>query len=352
MQKVGKRLHFAATLMVAVGTFISAFWILSVNSWMQTPVGHAINADGQFVPARGWFEIIFNPSFPYRLVHTVIAAYLTTALCVGAVGAWHLLKDSQQAHARKMFSMALWMAALVAPVQVFVGDQHGLNTLEHQPAKVMAMEGHFQSHPEGAPLILFGIPNDEEQRMEHAIEIPKLGSLILKHDLDAPLAGLDTIAPENRPPVEMVFWSFRVMVGLGTLMLLLGVCSLIARAAGKLYDWRWLARFALLMGPSGFIAVIAGWITTEVGRQPYTIYGLLRTADSVSPLAAPAVATSLIAFVIVYFAVFGMGSWYLLKLMSRAPQPHEPDPPQAPAHAAGITSASAFTTPGKEASHG
>ena len=293
MQKVGKRLHFAATLMVAIGTFISAFWILSVNSWMQTPVGHAINADGQFVPARGWFEIIFNPSFPYRLVHTVIAAYLTTALCVGAVGAWHLLKDSTQAHARKMFSMAMWMAALVAPVQVVVGDQHGLNTLEHQPAKVMAMEGHFQSHPDGAPLILFGIPNDEEQRMEHAIEIPKLGSLILKHDLDAPLAGLDTIAPENRPPVEMVFWSFRVMVGLGTLMLLLGVCSLVARAARKLYDWRWLARFALLMGPSGFIAVIAGWITTEVGRQPYTIYGLLRTADSVSPLAAPAVATSL-----------------------------------------------------------
>jgi cytochrome bd ubiquinol oxidase subunit I len=352
MQKVGKRLHFAATLMVAVGTFISAFWILSVNSWMQTPVGHAINADGQFVPARGWFEIIFNPSFPYRLVHTVIAAYLTTALCVGAVGAWHLLKDSQHAHARKMFSMALWMAALVAPVQVFVGDQHGLNTLEHQPAKVMAMEGHFQSHPEGAPLILFGIPDDEAQRMEHAIEIPKLGSLILKHDLDAPLAGLDTIAPEDRPPVEMVFWSFRVMVGLGALMLLLGVCSLIARAAGKLYDWRWLARFALLMGPSGFIAVIAGWITTEVGRQPYTIYGLLRTADSVSPLAAPAVATSLIAFVFVYFAVFGMGSWYLLKLMSRAPQPHEPDPPQVPAHAAGITPAPAFNPPGKEASHG
>jgi cytochrome d ubiquinol oxidase subunit I len=285
-------------------------------------------------------------------VHTVIAAYLTTALCVGAVGAWHLLKDSQHAHARKMFSMALWMAALVAPVQVFVGDQHGLNTLEHQPAKVMAMEGHFQSHPEGAPLILFGIPDDEAQRMEHAIEIPKLGSLILKHDLDAPLAGLDTIAPEDRPPVEMVFWSFRVMVGLGALMLLLGVCSLIARAAGKLYDWRWLARFALLMGPSGFIAVIAGWITTEVGRQPYTIYGLLRTADSVSPLAAPAVATSLIAFVFVYFAVFGMGSWYLLKLMSRAPQPHEPDPPQVPAHAAGITPAPAFNPPGKEASHG
>jgi cytochrome bd-type quinol oxidase subunit 1 len=204
MKKVGKRLHFAATLMVAIGTFISAFWILSVNSWMQTPTGYAINPEGQFVPADGWFPIVFNPSFPYRLVHTVIAAYLTTALVVGAVGAWHLLKDSKQAHARKMFSMAMWMAALVAPVQIFVGDMHGLNTLEYQPAKVMAMEGHFQSHPDGAPLILFGVPDDESQTMKHAIEIPKLSSLILKHELDAPLAGLDTIEPENRPPVEVV----------------------------------------------------------------------------------------------------------------------------------------------------
>jgi cytochrome bd ubiquinol oxidase subunit I len=353
MKKVGKRLHFAATAMVAVGTFISAFWILSVNSWMQTPTGYEINAVGQFVPARGWAEIIFNPSFPYRLVHTVTAAYLTTALAVGAVGAWHLLKTSSkqgvaQEHARKMFSMAMWMAALVAPVQIFVGDLHGLNTLEHQPAKVMAMEGHYTSHSKGAPLILFGIPDDDAQRMNHAIEVPQLSSLILKHDLDAPLAGLDTIPPQNRPPVEVVFWSFRVMVGLGTLMLLLGLASLAARAAKKLYDWRWLHRFALLMGPSGFIAVIAGWITTEVGRQPFTVYGLLRTADSVSPLAAPAVGASLMAFVIVYFAVFGMGTWYLLKLMSRAPQPHEPDPPNAPAHAAGITPGPAL----REGSHG
>ena len=358
MQKVGRRLHFFATLMVAVGTFISAFWILSVNSWMQTPTGYAVNSDGQFVPAGSWTAIIFNPSFPYRLVHTVIAAYLTTALVVGAAGAWHLLKDGSQAHARKMFSMAMWMAALVAPVQIFVGDLHGLNTLAHQAPKVMAMEGHYQSHPDGAPLILFGIPNDEEQRMEHAIEIPRLSSLILKHDLSAPLAGLDTVAPENRPPVEVVFWTFRVMVGLGFLMLFLGACSLLARATGKLYDWRWLLRFALVMGPAGFVAVIAGWMTTEVGRQPFTIYGVLRTAESASPLAAPAVATSLIAFVIVYFAVFGMGTWYLLKLMSHAPQPHEPDLPNTPAHAAGITPGPALAAGGapqgvhKGTSHG
>jgi cytochrome d ubiquinol oxidase subunit I len=337
MQKVGKRLHFFATLMVAVGTCISAFWILSVNSWMQTPAGYAVNAHGQLVPAAGWVPIIFNPSFPYRLVHTVIAAYLTTALVVGAVGAWHLLEDSAHAHARKMFSMAMWMAALVAPVQIFVGDMHGLNTLEHQPAKIMAMEGHFQSHASGAPLILFGIPDDGKQRMDHAVEIPRLSSLILKHDLDAPLAGLDTIAPENRPPVEVLFWTFRVMVGLGFLMLALGASSLLARAARKLYAWRWLLRFAIAMGPAGFVAVIAGWMTTEVGRQPFTVYGVLRTAESASPLAAPAVATSLVAFVLVYFAVFGMGTWYLLKLMSSAPHPDESDVPNAPAHASGIT---------------
>lgn len=343
MRKVGKKLHFFATCMVAVGTFISAFWILSVNSWMQTPSGYAMNEQGQFVPAAGWLPIIFNPSFPYRLVHTVIAAYLTTALVVGAVGAWHLLGNSAQEHARKMFSMALWMAALVAPLQVLVGDLHGLNTLEHQPAKVMAMEGHYRSHERGAPFILFGIPDDEEQRMDYAVEIPRLSSLILKHDPDAPLDGLDTVDPYNRPPVEVVFWSFRVMVGLGLLMLLLGAWSLVARARGKLYEWRGLQRFTLLMGPAGFVAVIAGWITTEVGRQPFTIYGLMRTADSVSPLAAPAVAASLVAFVVVYFAVFGMGSWYLLKLMSRPPQPLEPEPAHVPAHAAGITPAPALT---------
>ena len=289
MEKVGKKLHFAATLAVAVGTFISAFWILAVNSWMHTPQGFIIGANGQFLPAD-WWAIIFNPSFPYRLVHTVIAAYLTTALIVGAVGAWHLLRDRGNAGARKMFSMAMWMAALVAPVQIFAGDLHGLNTLEHQPAKVMAMEGHFESHPDGAPLILFGLPDQDAATVRYKLEIPKASSLILKHDLDAPLAGLDSVPREDWPPVPIVFWSFRVMVGLGFLMLGLGLFSLVARARGRLYDWPWLHRFALAMGPSGLVAVLAGWITTEVGRQPYTIYGLLRTADSASPLDAPAVA--------------------------------------------------------------
>ncbi len=342
MNRVGKRLHFTATLMVALGTFISAFWILSVNSWMQTPTGFAINEVGQFVPAGSWLDIIFNPSFPYRLAHTMTAAYLTTAFIVGAVGAWHLLKDHETVAARKMFSMALWMAAIVAPLQIVLGDMHGLNTLEHQPVKVMAMEGHYQSHTEGAPLILFGIPNSAQGRVDYAIEIPKASSLILKHDMHAPLAGLDSVPVDERPPVAIVFWSFRVMVGLGILMAVLGLFSLWARWRGTLYTSKLLHRFALVMGPSGLIAVLAGWITTEVGRQPWTIHGLLRTAQSASPLDAPAVAASLVAFVIVYFTVFGAGVVYILKLMAKPPHSGEAGMPNIPVRSAGITPAPAL----------
>ncbi|WP_230280947.1 cytochrome ubiquinol oxidase subunit I [Croceicoccus sp. Ery15] len=323
MERVGRKLHFAATLMVAVGTFISAFWILSVNSWMHTPTGYLIGANGQFLPGDSWIDIIFNPSFPFRLVHTATAAYLTTALAVGGVGAWHLLTDRTNKQARTMFSMAMGMVMVVAPIQIFVGDMHGLNTLEHQPAKVMAMEGHFQSHPDGAPLILFGIPDSEQETVHYAVEIPKLSSLILKHEWDAPLDGLDTVPKKDHPPVGVVFWAFRIMVGLGFAMLGLGAWSLLARLRGKLYDWSWLHRAALAMGPAGFVAVIAGWFTTEVGRQPWTVYGLLRTADSASPLDAPALGASLLAFIVVYFAVFGVGVWYILRLMSATPHDKE-----------------------------
>ncbi|MBK8741658.1 MAG: cytochrome ubiquinol oxidase subunit I [Betaproteobacteria bacterium] len=342
MQRVGKGLHFTATLMVALGTFVSAFWILSVNSWMHTPAGYAMNAAGQFISAGSWLAIIFNPSFPYRLAHTLLAAYLTTAFIVGGVGAWHLLQDRSNPRARLMFSMAMWMAAIVAPLQIVLGDLHGLNTLEHQPVKVMAMEGHYQSHPEGAPLILFGIPNSAGNRVDYAIQIPKVSSLILKHDMNAPLAGLDTVPVADRPPVGIVFWAFRIMVGLGFLMAALGIVSLLARARGKLYDWPWLHRFALMMGPAGLVAVLAGWITTEVGRQPWTIHGLMRTAESASPLAAPAVAASLLAFVVVYFAVFGAGVLYILKLMAKPPALNEGAPPKIPGRAAGTTPAVAL----------
>jgi cytochrome bd ubiquinol oxidase subunit I len=341
MSKVGKGLHFFATCMVALGTLISATWIISTNSWMQTPAGFSVTAGGQFVPSGSWWPIVFSASFPYRLVHTVIAAYLTTALTVGGVGAWHLLKDKADAYARKMFSMAMWMAALVAPVQILAGDQHGLNTLEHQPVKVLAMEGDFDPSPDGAPLVLFGFPSERDATVHDRIAIPHMGSLILRHDAHAPLAGLSDYPRGRWPPVAVVFWSFRIMVGLGLLMLSLGVWSLIARARKRLYDWRLLHRAALVLSPAGFIAVIAGWVTTEVGRQPYTVYGELLTADSLSPLAAPAIATSLAVFALVYFTVFGIGAGYIVRMMGRLPTPQELEPPHIPQHAAGITPASA-----------
>jgi cytochrome d ubiquinol oxidase subunit I len=341
MTKVGKGLHFFATCMVAFGTLVSATWIISVNSWMQTPAGFTVAANGQFVPAGSWWPIIFSASFPYRLVHTVIAAYLTTALTVGGVGAWHLLQDKADPYARKMFSMAMWMAALVAPVQILAGDQHGLNTLEHQPVKVLAMEGDFDPSPDGAPLVLFGFPSERDATVHDRIAIPDLGSLILRHDAHAPLAGLTDYPRSRWPPVPVVFWSFRVMVGLGLLMLSLGVWSLLARVRKRLYDWRLLHRAALVMSPAGYIAVVAGWVTTEVGRQPYTVYGELLTADSLSPLAAPAIATSLAVFALVYFTVFGVGAGYIVRMMGRLPTPQELEPPHIPQHAAGITPASA-----------
>ncbi|MCJ8508907.1 cytochrome ubiquinol oxidase subunit I [Rhizobium lemnae] len=348
-KRVGPGLHFFATLMVAFGTLMSATWILSVNSWMQTPAGFAMNNKGQFVPTD-WWAVIFNPSFPYRFTHMVLAAYLTTALVVGAVGAWHLLRRTAPLRAGTMFSMAMGMIAVVAPIQIFAGDMHGLNTLEHQPTKVMAMEGHFESHPDGAPLILFGIPDQENQRIDYAVQIPKLSSLILKHDLNAPLNGLDTVARDKQPPVAVVFWSFRVMIALGFAMLGLGLFSLYCRFRGTLYQNAWLHRFALVMGPAGFVAVLAGWITTEVGRQPYTVYGHLLTADSISPISAPAVGASLVAFVIVYFLVFGAGTFYILRLMGRLPRDPEPHLGQGPIRSAGITPAPALAE--NHAKHG
>ena len=341
MGRVGRGLHYFATLMVAAGTLFSAFWILSVNSWMHTPAGHGTNAAGQYIPLD-WWAVIFNPSFPYRLVHMVLAAYLTTAFVVGAVGAWHLLRNSRNESARIMFSMAMWMAALVAPVQIFAGDQHGLNTLEYQPAKIAAMEGHWETR-RGAPLILFGWPDMAEERTRFAVEVPKLGSLILTHSWDGEVKGLKAWPPSERPNSLIVFWSFRIMVGIGVLMLLIGLWSLALRWPGRLYDSPLLLRFAVLMGPSGFVAVLAGWITTEVGRQPYTIYGLLRTANSVSPIALPGVAASLIAFIIVYFTVFGAGIVYILRLMVHEPAIDEPDIEKGmPTRAAGITPAPAL----------
>jgi len=339
--RVGDTLHMIACVAVAVGTAFSAFWILSVNSWMHTPDGFALAENGQFIPTN-WWDIVFNPSFPYRLAHTLTATYLTTAFIVIAVGAWHLLKGhGDNKGVKTMFSMGLWLVLVAAPLQVVLGDAHGLNTLHNQPPKVMAMEGHYRSYPDGAPLYLFGIPNDEEQQLDYAIGIPKLSSLILKHDLDAPMPGLDTVPEENRPPVGIVFFTFRIMVAIGFLMVGLALWVAWARWRGRLYTSRTLHRAAVVMGPSGLVAVIAGWMTTEVGRQPWTVWGFLRTSQSASPVSAEAVGTSLVAFIVIYFIIFGAGVFYIFRLMARAPKVAEPDldTGEGPIRTAGITPA-------------
>lgn len=339
--RVGRGLHFFATCMVAVGTLISTFWILSANSWMHTPQGHAIR-DGRFFP-EDWLQVIFNPSFPYRLAHMVLAAYLTTAFVVGAVGAWHLLRNGRNEAARVMFSMAMWMATLVAPVQIFAGDAHGLNTLEHQPEKIAAIEGHWETS-RGMPLFLFGWPDMEREETRLALGIPHLGSLILTHSWDGEVRGLKEWPKDQRPPSTVIFWTFRAMVGLGMLMALTGLLALWLRWRGQLYDTKLFHHAAVAMAPAGFVAILCGWITTEMGRQPWVVHGLLRTSDALSPVPAHNVAVSLAAFVVVYLIVFGVGVFYILRLMRAGPETvHVPVPegvraaPMRPLSAAGGT---------------
>lgn len=335
LKRVGAKRHFFATCMVALGSLLSTFWILAVNSWMQTPQGHAIDAHGQFVPVD-WWAIVFNPSFPYRLVHMVLAAYLATAFLVGAAAAWQLRRTGAPEASRVMLSMAMWMAALVAPVQIVAGDLHGLNTLEHQPAKIAAIEGHFETRA-GAPLLLVGWPDMEQERTRYAIAVPKLGSLILTHDRDGTVRGLKEWPRADRPNATIVFWSFRAMVAIGLAMVAVGLWSLWLRWRGGLYERESFLRTVVALGPAGLVAILAGWITTEVGRQPYTIYGLLRTSESVSAIAAPAVAASLAAFVVVYCAVFGAGAYYLLRALHEPPRPAAAGlPPREPMHAQGL----------------
>ncbi|MBI1275059.1 cytochrome ubiquinol oxidase subunit I [bacterium] len=316
MNRVSPRMHFVSTCIVAVGTLISAFWILAANSWMQTPQGFELGPDGRLNPLN-WLAIIFNPSFPYRFMHMVTAAYLSTAFVVGGVGAFYLWNKRHVPHARIMLGMATLMAVFVAPLQLFIGDLHGLNTLKHQPAKVAAMEGVWETE-KGAPLRLFAWPDQNKEMNHYEVSIPKLASIILTHSEDGEIRGLKAWQPQDRPPVVWVFWSFRVMVGLGMLMILIGAVSGVQHLRGKLFNSRWLQGWWMLMMPSGFIALLAGWFVTEIGRQPFTVYGVIRTEHSVSPaVLGPQVAWSLLAFVVVYTLVFGAGSYYILKLIGK-----------------------------------
>jgi cytochrome bd ubiquinol oxidase subunit I len=316
-EKVGAAAHFGATLLVALGTLMSTFWILASNSWMQTPQGFTI-ADGHVVPVD-WFKIIFNPSFPYRLAHMTIAAFLVAALVVAATGGWHLLKGRRDPAVKTMYSMALWLLLILAPVQAIVGDQHGLNTRKYQPAKIAAIEGLWETEHGGTSLNLIGFPDMNAEVTRYAIKVPHLGSLILTHTWDGEIRGLKEFPKEDRPNSSLIFWTFRIMAGLGILMILTALIGLALRRHGQIFEARWFQRLTVAMGPAGFISLLAGWITTEAGRQPWVVYGVMRTADAVSPVTQQSVGVSLLIFIMVYCLVFGTGIYYILKLIGMGP---------------------------------
>jgi len=294
MNRVPGWLHVLSTVVVAVGTSLSAFWILALNSWMQTPAGHII-VDGQVI-AGDWWAVIFNPSFPYRLAHMLLASGLTASFVICGLSAWRLLRAPGDDSATKTLRVAVLVAAVLVPVQIFVGDLHGLNTLEHQPAKIAAIEAIWKTE-KGAPLVLFAIPNEKERRNDYAIEIPKGAALILKHDADGELRGLDEFEPD-RPPVVPLFYGFRLMVGIGVGMLLLawfGAWRLRRGPPPRLLLWTF-AAFTF----SGWIATLAGWIVTEVGRQPWLVTGVLRTADAVGHISGAQLGASLTGYVLTY----------------------------------------------------
>lgn len=316
-QRVSERMHFFASCTVAVGTWISAFWIIAANSWMQTPAGHKI-VNGRF-EVESWFEVIFNPSMPYRLSHMLLATMLTATFVVMATSAWYLLKQQHQVFARKALSLTLWLALVLAPLQAVVGDFHGLNVKEHQPIKLAAMEGIWLAREANVPLLLFAIPDPAAEKNHFEVKIPGLASLILTHDWQGELQGLQSVPKADRPNVPLVFFSFRVMVGLGVLMIFIAVAGLWLRMRGTLYTSRWFLKLCSVMAPSGVIAVLAGWYVVEVGRQPWLVQGLVRTMDVVSPLPAERVALSLSLFVLTYSLLFGVYLYFFRKLIKKGP---------------------------------
>ncbi len=325
--RVGPRAHFFSTLMVAVGTVLSAFWILSANSWMNTPAGYVMHG-AKFI-VDDWAAVVFNPSFPYRFAHMLAGAFLTSAFVVAGVSAWHLLRGQQVPLARRGFSIAIAAAAVLAPAQVFIGDLSGHQVQRDQPMKVAAMEAAWHT-TRGAPFVLFAIPDMGAEANRDAIEIPDMASLLLKHDPDGKVLGLDQVKPRDRPFVPIVFFSFRLMVLMGVLLVAVAVTGLVLRARGRLYEKRWFLRACVLSMPLGFVAVIAGWVTTETGRQPWAVYHLLRTADAATPLPAGSVALSLTLFVAVYAVLLAVFLYFAYHMVLRGPEEVLPEGVSAP----------------------
>ena len=327
-KRISPQLHFLATCAVALGTLLSTFWIISANSWMHTPAGYTV-VDGVFYPAS-WWQIVFNPSFPYRLTHMVLAAFISTCFIIGGVSATYLLRAKHTHSALAMLKLAIGFASITVPLQIIAGDLHGLEVRKYQPAKLAAIEAHWETQ-RGAPLVLFALPDPKAEANRYELKIPKLGSIVLTHTLNGEITGLKAFAPAQRPPVAPVFFAFRVMVGIGVLMLGLTVWSAVRWKQGRLADSTALLRLWMLMTPAGLVAILAGWYTTEIGRQPYVVYGLMRTAEASGPASAASVLTSLVVFATVYLFIFISGTYYLIKLLRKGPQPldtaaagHEP----------------------------
>lgn len=313
--------HFLAAFMVAFGTLLSSFWILATNSWMQTPAGYTMK-DGRFFPSD-WSAIVFNPSLPYRFAHNVSGFYVTTAFVVLGVGAW-LTRRRNSPEGRRMVMMALGFLAIFVPLQMVLGDQQGLNTREYQPAKLAAIEGRWEDAAP-APLTLFAIPEQDQERDAYAIDIPVIGSLILTHSLNGEVKGLKDWPANERPPVLPVFFAFRIMVGIAFIMLGMVVLGWYLHFKRRLFHTNWYLHLCQYTGCLGFIAVLAGWCVTEVGRQPWTIYGLMRTADSVSPsLTGGDVLGSLIAYMLVYLLMYPFGIAVMARMVRQGPDTAEP----------------------------
>jgi cytochrome bd ubiquinol oxidase subunit I len=324
-KRVPPWLHVFSAVAVAVGTAMSAFWILSANSWMQTPAGYELR-EGIAYPLD-WLQVIFNPSFVYRLAHMLSAAYLTASLVVLSVGARYLLAGKFLDEGRTMMRMGVGMLALLTPLQLIIGDQHGLNTLEHQPIKIAAVEAHWDGNEPGA-LVLFAWPDEKAETNRFEIAIPKAGSLIVTHDPNGLFPGLKNVPPADRPPVVPPFFAFRAMVGIGLLMLAAGWIGAVLWWRGRLFETRWYLKALAWSWWLGFVAVISGWIVTETGRQPWLAQGILRTADAASPVTAASVATTLVLFVLVYGVVFAMGIYYINRLINKGPEGRAIEPPE------------------------
>ncbi|SBS37652.1 Cytochrome bd-II ubiquinol oxidase subunit 1 [Marinomonas spartinae] len=316
-QRVGPKVHFISTLVVAIGTWISSTWIMAANSWMQTPAGYKI-VNGVF-HVDSWMDVIFNPSFPYRVTHMLLASFITACLLVAGVSAFYLLKKQHTNFAKKGLSMTMWMLLVLTLVQVVVGDQSGLEVKEHQPAKLAAIEGIWEAKESNVPLLLFAIPNMKTEQNDYQVGIPHLGSLILTHSFDGAVTGLKAFPKEDRPYAPLVFWSFRIMVGLGIGMVLIALAALVLRRKGKLYENKWFLRAVAFFTPMGVVSTIAGWYVAEVGRQPWVVYNLVRTADVVSPLPAQRVLFTLIAFVIIYSLLGLVYLYFMRKLIRKGP---------------------------------